>query len=77
MNRLGKVVFDAGSGSSVDLFVRVESIMVRNRIATNVTAVTYLRTSGSTVEYSVVFNKMAASPLGRTHGDHPHASSIY
>lgn len=46
----------AFSGSSVDLFVRVESIMVRNRIATNVTAVTYLRTSGSTVEYSVVFN---------------------
>jgi hypothetical protein len=45
-------------GDHDDLHIKVESLMVDNGIAHNVTSVQYLRKCGKTVEYTVVFNRI-------------------
>jgi hypothetical protein len=49
------------TGDNDDLFIKVESLMVDNGIAHNVTSVQYLRKCGNTIEYTVVFNKVIDS----------------
>lgn len=46
------------SGDHDDLFIKVESLMVDNGIAHNVTSVQYLRKSGKIIEYTVAFNRI-------------------